>query len=193
MARKETLATWAGIGAALVLAGTATGFAMAAGRDAPPAPEPPHMGAEHGPGAMMPGMWPPMMMAHMAQRLGLTAEQKLAIHKSMDDARPGLEALHQQMRQDFELLARTRPDDATYQGVVASASQSASQNASQFVLQASQLRSRIYGVLTPTQRDQLMKLEAEHRAMHGADAKAQRGEGRHFGHHPPDAPPDAAR
>jgi Spy/CpxP family protein refolding chaperone len=194
MARKEILANWAGIGAALILAGTATGFAVAADRDPPPPPPPPgHFGAGHGPGAMMPGMWPPMMMAHMAEKLGLSADQKAAIHKAMDEARPGLEALHTQMRTDLDLLARTRPDDAAYQGVVASASQSASQNAAQFVLQSSQLRSRVYGVLTPAQRDQLVKLEAEHRAerAEGTGPKMHHGQWGHGEHGSP--PPDAPR
>ncbi|MEI8298562.1 MAG: Spy/CpxP family protein refolding chaperone [Pseudomonadota bacterium] len=179
MARKNTLANWAGIGAALILTGVAIGFAVAADRDPPP---PGHFqGGGPGPGAMMPGMWPPMMTPHIAEQLGLSAEQKTAIHKALDDARPGLEALHTQMRTDLDVLARTRPDDTAYQAAVASASQSASQNAAQFVLQSSQLRSQVYGVLTAPQRDQLVKLEAEHRAARadGTEPKMHRGQWAH--------------
>ena len=186
MARKEFLANLAGIGAALILIGTATGFAVAADRSSAPPPPPAaaHAGPEHGPGPMGPGLWEPRMMGHLAAKLGLTAEQKAAIHKAFEEARPGLEALHKQTRADFALLAKTRPDDAAYQGVVANASQSASQNAAQFVLKSSQLRSRIFGVLTPAQKDQLVKLEAEHRGA-WAEHRGPRGDEHHWchGHH----------
>jgi Spy/CpxP family protein refolding chaperone len=188
----NTASTWTGIGAALLLAATATGFAVAAGAThAPPQaagepPPPPEPG--HGPGrghGMMPGFFPPMMMAHLAERLDLGAEQKAAIHKALDEARPGFEALHQQMRSDLERLTRTRPDDPAYQTLVASASQAASQTAAQLVLQTSQLRSQVFGVLTAPQRDELVKLEAEH-AEHMRDGHA--GGMRHGdddAHHPP--------
>ena len=141
---------------------------------------------------MMPGLGEAMMIEHMADKLGLSPEQREAVHKALEDARPGFESLHEQMRQDVEKLARTRPDDPGYQALVASASQSASQTAGQIVLQASQLRSRVFGTLTAPQRDQLAKLEAEHLAR-----MKEGGHGEHHGHHgpagdmPPPPPPPA--
>jgi len=175
----------------MLLAATAARFAVAADHAQPPPPPGEHgpwHRPEHGPG-MMPGLGESMMIEHMADKLGLTPEQRDAVHKAIDDARPGFESLHEQMRQDVEKLARTRPDDPGYQALVASASQSASQTAGQIVLQASQLRSRVFGTLTPPQRDQVAKLEAEHLA-HMKDV----GHGEHRGHHggAGDMPPAAA-
>jgi len=182
MSRKQLFATWAGVGAALLLAATAARFAVAADPARPPPPPGEHgpwHRQEHGPG-MMPGLGEAMMIEHMADKLGLSPEQREAVHKALEDARPGFESLHEQMRQDVEKLVRTRPDDPGYQALVASASQSASQTAAQIVLQASQLRSRVFGTLTPAQRDQVAKLEAEH--------LARRAEGGHGEHHGPRGP-----
>ena len=196
MSRRETFATWAGVGAAVLLTATAARFALAADHSPPPPPAPPGEHGpmhrpDHGPG-MMPGLGEAMMIEHMADKLGLSPEQREAVHKALEDARPGFESLHEQMRQDVEKLARTRPDDPGYQALVASASQSASQTAGQIVLQASQLRSRVFGTLTAPQRDQLAKLEAEHLAR-----MKEGGHGEHHGHHgpagdmPPPPPPPA--
>lgn len=206
MARTDKISTWTGIGAALLLTATATGFAWAASNApatpaAPPEPPPPMAGHGHPhEGGPMGGFMPPMMMmGHLAEKLGLSAEQKTAVHKALDEARPGFESLHEQMRGDIDRLRHTRPDDPAYQGLVASASQSASQTAAQMVLQASQLRSRLFGILTPAQRDQLVKLEAEHaehmreghpRGMgHGMEHGMEHGEAgdAHRGHEPPPA------
>ena len=199
MARKETFASWAGIGAAVLLAATAARFAVAADHSEPPPPA--EHGAWHGrgagagPGMMMPGIGQAMMVEHMADRLGLSTAQREAVHKAIEEARPGFEALHGQMRKDAEQAAHTRPDDPGYQAMVAAASQSASQTAGQFVLQASQLRSRVFGVLTPAQRDQATKLEAEHlaRMQEGEHGKHIGGHGADGMEHPgrpgPDAPP----
>ncbi len=186
MSRRETFATWAGVGAALLLAATAARFAAAA--DPPPPPPPPGEhgpwhGPEHGPG-MMPGLGEAMMIEHLSEKLGLTPAQRDAVHKAVDEARPGFESLHKQMRKDVEKLARTRPDDPGYQALVASASQSASQTAGQIVLQASQLRSRVFGVLTPEQRDQVAKLQAEHQARMKDGKHGEHGW--HRGHPGPD-------
>ncbi len=168
MARKEMFAIWAGVGAALLLVATATGFALAA--DRAPTPTSGERAEGHGhwrghpPGMMMPGPGSAMMIEHMADKLGLTTQQRESVHKALEEARPGFESLHEQARKDLEQLASTRPDDAGYQARVASASQSAGQTASQMVLQASQLRSRVFGVLTPAQRDQATALEAKHLA-----------------------------
>ena len=203
MSRKETFATWAGIGAAVLLAATAARFAVAADHSPPPPPagdehhhwEGHRRGPGHRPGMMIPGLGEAMMIEHMGERLGLSPEQRDAVHKALAESRPGFESLHRQMRNDLDRLASTRPDDPGYQALVASVSQSASQTASQFVLQSSQLRSRVFGALTPAQRDQVAKLEAEHRARmkdhqdrgHGWSHDGSRG-----GHdHPadPGAPP----
>ena len=58
----------------------------------------------------------------------------------------------------------TRPDDANYTSVVANVSQASSGLAGQFVLQASQLRSQVFGVLTADQKTKLVQLQAKMKA-----------------------------
>ena len=165
MGLRQALATIAAFGAAIVLSSiVAARFAVA---DDPSAPPHHHdtPGPRPGAGFMMPGLWSTPTMAGIADRLALSDEQRRALERVLEEARPRFERLHRQMRGDMQLLVRTRPDDAAFQAVVASATQSASQSAAQMVLEGSQLRSRIYGTLAPPQREQLAALEAEqHRA-----------------------------
>jgi len=158
MERRQVLGSLAGIGAVLILAGVAfaaaTQSAGSAATARAPVPVVP-------PGLVMPLVMPQALLGRLADRLGLTPEQRQAIRELLDQARPGLTQLHRQMQAGAELLARTAPDDAAYQSVVANVSQSTADLAAQYVLQASQLRSQVHGVLTPVQRTQLAALEAD--------------------------------
>lgn len=158
MDRRHVLGTLAGVGAAVILGSVALAAASQPGGDAPPAPV---ADAGGGPGWGMPGLMPHGLLGRAADELKLSPEQRQTIHGLYDQARPGFEQLRKQMRTGVELLARTAPDDPAYQGVVANVSQSAADAAAQFVLQASQLRAQVHGVLTPEQRTRLVALEAE--------------------------------
>jgi Spy/CpxP family protein refolding chaperone len=155
MERRRVLGVLAGIGAAAILSGVAYSAATQSGAEPPHGP-----GPDAGPGMMMPGMMPHHLLGRMADQLGLTPEQRQAVKGFFEQAKPGFEQLHKQMRANAELLLKTQPDDPAYQTVVASVSQSAAELASQFVLQASQLRAQVHSVLTPEQRVKLVALEA---------------------------------
>ena len=142
-----------GIGAAVILGSVALAAASQSGGASPPPHGP---GMDGGPGMMMPGLMPHALLGRMADQLGLSPEQRQTIKGLFDQARPGFEQLHKQMRTNAELLAKTQPDDPAYQTVVANISQSAAELASQFVLQTSQLRSQVHGALTPAQRTKLV-------------------------------------
>jgi Spy/CpxP family protein refolding chaperone len=158
MERKQLFASIAGIGAVLILGGVALAAASQSLGDAA-APRGPLPVAP--PGLIMPLVMPQALLGRLADELGLTAEQRQAIRELLDQARPGLTQLHRQMQAGAELLARTAPDDPAYQSVVANVSQSTADLAAQYVLQSSQLRSQVHGVLTPAQRTRLAALEAD--------------------------------
>jgi len=154
MERKTLLGFVAGIGAAALLAGAAWSAATDSAPDAPPP------GMHHGgPGMMVPGLFPPHALKQIGEELGLTPEQHQTIKGLFDQAKPGFEQLHKQMRANAELLMKTRPDDSAYQTVVANVSQSTSEITSQLVLQGSQLRAQIFAVLTPDQKSKLAGIE----------------------------------
>ena len=155
MQRRRMLGSLTGIGAAVVLGGVAFAASQSGGAN------PPEPGPEGGPGMMMAGLMPHAVLGRMGEELGLAPEQRQAIKGFFEQAKPGFEQLHRQMRANAELLLKTQPDAPAYQSVVANVSQSAAELASQFVLQASQLRSQIHGVLTPEQRTKLVTLEAD--------------------------------
>ncbi len=178
---RRVLASLAGIGAAIILGGVA--FAAASGSTAEPPPGPPPGPGPGGPpGLMLPGLLPPhALLGRLADQLGLSPEQRQTVKGFFDQARPGLEQLHKQMRANTELLMKTAPDDPAYQTVVATVSQSAADLAAQFVLQASQLRSQVHGALTQEQRNKLVLLES--------DLQAHLGEHRPHGPPPPGSAP----
>ena len=161
MNRRRMFAALAGVGAVVILGGVALAAATQSGGEVAAM-----HGAGHGagPGLMVPGLVPHALLGRMAGELGLTPEQRQTIQGMFDQARPGFDQLHRQVLAGSELLARTAPDDGAYQTVVASVSQQAADAAAQFVLQASQLRSQVNGVLTPAQRTRLSALEADLRA-----------------------------
>ena len=193
MQRSTILTGLAGITGAALLTCAALAATQAAGDGAAPA-EPPAHGAHSphggpGMGFMIPGLMPPHMLEHMADQLGLSTEQRQTIKGLFEQARPGFQQLHEQLHVNAELLMNTRPDDANYTSVVANVSQASSGLAGQFVLQASQLRSQVFGVLTADQQTKLVQLQAqmkEHMKEH-----MQKGHGTWHGAAPPAGPPAA--
>lgn len=175
MDRKLFLTLLAGIGAVAVLAGAA----IATQTEAPP----PESGHEHrgpppGPGFMMAGMIPPGALPHIAKQLGLTADQQQRIQEFLDQAKPSFRQLREQLRASAELLAKTRPDDPSYTTVVTNVSQAMSGVTAQMVLQGSQLRSQIFGVLNADQKTKFADLQGRTEArgpMGGPGGRHRRG------------------
>jgi Spy/CpxP family protein refolding chaperone len=116
-----------------------------------------------GPGMMMPGMETHMLM-RMADELALSSEQRQTIRGFFSSAQPGFQKLHEQMRANTKLMLDTQPDDPKYQAVVQQVSQSSAELAQQMVLQSSQLRTQVYGVLTPEQKTKLKTKQTEMQA-----------------------------
>jgi len=156
MDRRTLLGVVAGFGAVALLTGAAWSAATDPAANPPPPPDMHH----GGPGMMVPGLFPPHALDKIGQELGLTPEQHQTIQGLFQQAKPGFEQLHKQMRANAELLAKTRPDDNAYQTVVANVSQSTSEITAQLVLQGSQLRAQIFAVLTPEQKTKLAGIEA---------------------------------
>jgi Spy/CpxP family protein refolding chaperone len=116
-----------------------------------------------GPGMMMPGMETHMLM-RMADELALSPEQRQTIRGFFSSAQPGFQKLHEQMRANTKLMLDTQPDDPKYQTVVQQVGQSSAELAQQMVLQSSQLRTQVYGVLTPEQKAKLKVKQSEMQA-----------------------------
>ena len=155
MERRRWLTSLVGIGAVLILIVVA--LAVSSPSRGTPPPLPPEQDA---PALLVPGPLPRAPLGRMAVQLGLSAGQSESIRVLVEQARPGFAQLRRQMSAGAELLSRTPPDDPAFESVVANVRQATADLASQFVLQASQLRSRIHAVLTPEQRDRLAVLEA---------------------------------
>ena len=155
MDRNRFVTMLAGFVAVALLAGAA----IATNADPPP-PDVAH--ARGGPppagGLMVPGVMPPAALPRLAKELGLSADRQTQVRGFLDQAKPGFEQLYEQMRANFDLLAKTRPDDPSYQTVVSNVSQSASELAAQLVLQGSRVRSQVFGVLNAEQKQKLMEM-----------------------------------
>jgi Spy/CpxP family protein refolding chaperone len=98
----------------------------------------------------------------MYGKLGLTAEQKASIKTLMSDARPQMQALHEQMRANQLKLLQTNPGQSNYSSVVAEVAQSNAALMSQRATQDAQIQTQIYNtVLTAAQRTQYSALQAQ--------------------------------
>lgn len=119
-------------------------------------------------------------LARGYSKLGLSADQQAAVKSILEAARPGLKSLHQQMRENSLKLRQTTPDDPNFASIANEVSQTHGTLSTQLVAQMSDVRSKLYAVLTPAQKTQLAALEAKWQA-NGA---------KHWGHGP--APQSAA-
>jgi protein CpxP len=114
-------------------------------------------------GMMMPGMMGPGRFDHMAEELGLSADQQARVKSIMENARPKMESIHADMRANAELLANTEPGDANYSNVVAKVRTAAADIAGRMVTEGSQVRADVWNVLTPEQRVKAKALRAQFR------------------------------
>jgi Spy/CpxP family protein refolding chaperone len=163
------------VAAAALMAATGFGVVSAAdepGSAAPPPGAGPHDWA-HGPGPL-----------HLFMKLGLSADQQASIKAIITAAKPQMKALGEQMRANQQKLMQTKPDDPNYANTVAEVSQSNATLAAERTTQTSELRSKMYAVLTPAQKTQLAALEAE-------QASRPHGGWHRKGPGPEDAPPPA--
>ena len=141
----------------------ATGFSMASAADetAPAAG-----GGWHGHGHRG------LRGGRLFHKLNLTDEQKASMKSIFTAAKPQMKNLHEQMRENHLKLLQTKPDDPSYDTVVATVAQSNAALASQRTTQGAQLMAQMYAVLTPAQKTQLATLEAQWAARAQARATA---------------------
>jgi Spy/CpxP family protein refolding chaperone len=92
------------------------------------------------------------------RQLDLTDEQRKSVHDIVDQARPDMQKIHEQMRNLLENFRRTLPDDPKYSAVIAQTTRDSQQLAASMVKEASELRTKIYGVLTKEQKARLPEL-----------------------------------
>ncbi len=119
-------------------------------------------------------------LARGYSKLNLSADQQESVKSILEAARPGLQSLHQQMRENSRKLRQTTPDDPNFASIANEVSQTHGTLSTQLVAQLADVRSKLCAVLTPAQKTQLAALEAKWQA-NGA---------KHWGHGP--APQAAA-
>ena len=102
-------------------------------------------------------------MERIFDRLDLTDEQRQTVEGIMDSYRPQLRSLRDSAREVRKNLAQTDPRDAGYSDVVATASQSAAETASQLVTTTAAMRAELDAVLTDDQRAEAAELREEWR------------------------------
>lgn len=120
--------------------------------------------------AMAPERWqgghfgPHAGFGHVLGKLTLTAEQKAQVKALYEQAKPQLHAMREQARASHELLESTPPTDPGY----AAAITAAKANAANRIQYASDLRSKIYALLTPAQQAQIPGILATEKSAHEA-------------------------
>jgi Spy/CpxP family protein refolding chaperone len=125
-----------------------------------------HHGGPHGDGF---GMGMDGGFGPVLRQLDLTDAQEKSVRDILTQARPDMQKMHEQMHSLIETFQRTLPDDPKYSSVVAQTTRDSQQLAASVVKQVSDLRTKIYAVLTPEQKSrlpELMKKMAEHHQMH---------------------------
>jgi Spy/CpxP family protein refolding chaperone len=110
------------------------------------------------------------------KQLDLTDGQQKSVRDILTQARPEMQKMHEQMHNLVETFRRTLPDDPKYSSVVAQTTRDSQQLAASMVRQVSDLRTKIYAVLTPEQKARLpglMKNMEERHKMHHDGAQPE--------------------
>jgi Spy/CpxP family protein refolding chaperone len=117
-----------------------------------------------GEGAFGPGMISGFGAA--LRQLDLTDDQKKSVHDIFEAAHPQMQKMRDDMRNMVQTFQNILPDDPNYVSVVAQVSSESQQLAASMVSEASNLKSKVYAVLTPEQKatlpDVMKKMSAEH-------------------------------
>jgi Spy/CpxP family protein refolding chaperone len=121
-----------------------------------------------GEGAFGPGMIGGFGAA--LRQLDLTDDQKKNVHDIFDAAHPQMQKMRDDMHNMMNTFQNTLPDDPNYASVVAQVTSESQQLAASMVSEASDLKSKVYAVLTPEQKaklpDVMKKMSAEHSKRH---------------------------
>ncbi len=187
--------TWLGLAATIAMGAGAALAVEGPGPGGPGGPPPAGMGpGGMGPGGMGPGgmgmmdggaamigVPSPRMLDRLATELNLTADQQQKLKGVFESARPEMEQVRDRARENAEKLRAAQPGSASYDAVVSEVARNAGDLASRAVTNGAQLRTQVWTILTPEQRQKLETLQAQRRtAMRDRMEKrrAGRGDGR---------------
>lgn len=110
------------------------------------------VGTMHGPG---------MLLGRLGDELELTDEQRAKIKTLLDETRPEMERLREEMRSTGRALAQLSPDDKAYDATVATASRRMGELTARMIQQRSALRARTHAVLTAEQKTRMAELRTK--------------------------------
>lgn len=92
------------------------------------------------------------------KQLNLTTEQQKSVDSILTAARPEMQKMRTDMHSMVETFQNTLPDDPKYAAVVTQATKESQQIAAALVKQVSDVRTKIYALLTPEQKARLPEL-----------------------------------
>jgi Spy/CpxP family protein refolding chaperone len=164
--------TWLSLAATMVMGAGAALAAPGSGPDGAGGPPPRGMGQSGmGPGGMglmdggaaMIGVPSPRMLDRMAAELALSADQQQKLKGVFESARPEMEQVRDRARENADKLRSAQPGSANYDAVVSEVARNAGDLASRAVTNGAQLRTQVWAILTPEQRQKLETLQAQRR------------------------------
>jgi protein CpxP len=107
---------------------------------------------------------------HVLHQLNLTADQQTQIRSVFAQAKPQLQTLAANIRQNRDALAATAPTDPAYPNLLATANA----NAAARIQAANNIKTQIYAILTPAQVAQIPGIVAADQAARAARIAAWR-------------------
>jgi Spy/CpxP family protein refolding chaperone len=164
--------TWLSLAATMVMGAGAALAAPGSGPDGAGGPPPRGMGPGGmgggglgimDGGAAMIGVPSPRMLDRMAADLNLTADQQQKLKGVFESARPEMEQVRDRARENADKLRSAQPGSANYDAVVSEVARNAGDLASRAVTNGAQLRTQVWAILTPEQRQKLETLQAQRR------------------------------
>jgi Spy/CpxP family protein refolding chaperone len=101
------------------------------------------------------------LKGRMAERLDLSQEQRDQIEAILDQGRPTIENLRQQLREGRETFRSSHQPGDFNEAEVRAHAQAQAQIRTEIMVETMRLKSQAFAVLTPEQQDQLVQLRDE--------------------------------
>lgn len=102
-------------------------------------------------------------MKRLLKHLDLSVEQRDQVHSFMEQSKPQMREIGEQMRANQDRLSAVSPDDADYSNVVAEVSQGNGALVERMTLLTASVQSQVWAVLTDEQKAKADELRKEMR------------------------------
>jgi protein CpxP len=102
------------------------------------------------------------MLTRIADDLGLTDAQQSQIQAILDEERPAIESMREQLRDAHQAFRDSHPPGEFDEAAVRAFAESQSQTHVELMVAGARTMSRVHNVLTPEQREQLLQMRGRH-------------------------------